>query len=115
MDLSLTREPMVVNDLSSSDNDVIDDDDSDIVLDDIVIKKVRRDHLFCFGSGKTLVFSNKQHHQVPESSSDQLFSSMVAHSLPLLPSNSGDVRRRTTISLAHFHKQKHLFDELVNS
>ena len=115
MDLSLTREPMVVNDLSSSDNDVIDDDDSDIVLDDIVIKKVRRDHLFCFGSGKTLVFSNKQHHQVPESSSGQLFSSMVAHSLPLLPSNSGDVRRRTTISLAHFHKQKHLFNELVNS
>ena len=57
MDLSLTREPMVVNDLSSSDNDVIDDDDSDIVLDDIVIKKVRRDHLFCFGSRKT--FSNK--------------------------------------------------------
>ena len=113
MDLSQIREPMVVNDLSSSDNDVIDDDDSDIVLDDIVIKKVRRDHLFCFGSGKT--FSNKQHDQVPESSSDQLFSSMVAHSLPLLPSNSGDVRRRTTISLAHFHKQKHLFDELVNS
>ena len=98
MDLSLTREPMVVNDLSSSDNDVIDDDDSDIVLDDIVIKKVRRDHLFCFGSRKT--FSNKQHHQVPESSSDQLFGSMVAHSLPLLPSNSGDVRRRTTISVA---------------
>merc|ERR1719331_528318 len=62
-----SREPMVVNDLSSSDNDVIDDNDSDIVLDDIVIKKA------------------------PERSSDQLFSSMVAHSLPLLPSNSGDV------------------------
>ena len=31
-------------------------------------------------------------HQAPEKSSDQLFSSMVAHCLPLLPSNSGDVR-----------------------
>ena len=31
-------------------------------------------------------------HQAPERSSDQLFSSMVAHCLPLLPSNSGDVR-----------------------
>ena len=38
MDLSQIREPMVVNDLSSSDNDVIGDEDSDIVLDDIVIK-----------------------------------------------------------------------------
>ena len=29
-----------MNDLTSSDNDVIDDDDSDIVLDDVVVKKV---------------------------------------------------------------------------
>ena len=41
MDSALIRELMVVNDISSSDNDVIGDDDSDIVLDDIVIKKVR--------------------------------------------------------------------------
>jgi len=66
-----SREPMVVNDISSSDNEVIDDDDSDIVLDDVVIKKV------------------------PESSSGQLLSSMVAHSLPLLPSNHGDVSMLT--------------------
>ena len=64
MTLPQTREPMVVNDLSSSDNDVIDDNDSDIVLDDIVIKKVRK--LVCFGSWKTLyVLSDNQHHHSP--------------------------------------------------
>merc|ERR1719204_478650 len=68
-----TREPMVVNDVSSSDNDIIhEDDDSDIVLDDIVAKKP------------------------PEKPSAQTFTSMVAHSLPLLPSNSGE-----TSLLAH--------------
>ena len=35
-----TREPMVVNDISSSDNDAVEEDDSDIVLDDIVMNKV---------------------------------------------------------------------------
>ena len=39
---------MVVNDISSSDNDVIDDDDSDIVLDDIVIKKVGQSGVLWF-------------------------------------------------------------------
>ena len=62
------REPMVVNDVSSSDNDIIHEDDSDIVLDDIVAKKL------------------------PEKPSAQTFTSMVAHSLPLLPSNSGEVK-----------------------
>ena len=62
------REPMVVNDVSSSDNDIIHEDDSDIVLDDIVAKKP------------------------PEKPSAQTFTSMVAHSLPLLPSNSGEVK-----------------------
>merc|ERR1719180_100618 len=66
-----SREPMVVNDISSSDNDIIDDDDSDIVLDDIVIKKVA------------------------ESSKDQPLSSMVAHCLPLLPSNPADASMLT--------------------
>ena len=42
IDEIVSREPMVVNDLTSSDNDVIDDDDSDIVLDDVVVKKVRK-------------------------------------------------------------------------
>ena len=60
---------MVVNDVSSSDNDIIhEDDDSDIVLDDIVAKKP------------------------PEKPSAQTFTSMVAHSLPLMPSNSGEVK-----------------------
>ena len=31
---------MVVNDISSSDNDAVEEDDSDIVLDDIVMNKV---------------------------------------------------------------------------
>ena len=31
-----------MNDLTSSDNDVMDDGDSDIVLDDVVVKKVRQ-------------------------------------------------------------------------
>merc|ERR1719193_1439002 len=61
-----SREPMVVNDISSSDNDVIGDDDSDIVLYDIVIRKVA------------------------ESSSCQHLSSMVAHCLLLLPSHPAD-------------------------
>ena len=52
MDFALIREPMVVNDISSSDNDVIGDDDSDIVLDDIVIKKVG--NLFVLVLGKIL-------------------------------------------------------------
>ena len=79
---------MVVNDISSSDNDVIDDDDSDIVLDDIVIKKVG------FWLFQNLLFHcyNNDHHQATESSSDQLLSSMVAHCLPLMPSNPGNVR-----------------------
>ena len=51
--MDLSREPMVVNDISSSDNDIIDDDDSDIVLDDIVIKKVGKS--FCLGSGRIRV------------------------------------------------------------
>ena len=103
MDSALIRELMVVNDISSSDNDVIGDDDSDIVLDDIVIKKVR--NLFVLVLRKSRHFthcSNINHHhhdQVAESSSDQPLSSMVAHCLPLLPSNPADVRTKVIVAV----------------
>ena len=80
-----------MNDISSSDNDAVEEDDSDIVLDDIVMNKViKRSSLPSHCILRRKIYNPDR--QVPECSRSSPYPSMVAHCLPLPPSTYGDVR-----------------------